>query len=255
MRALSHLRFDSLLDVGSAEGYNAHIAGELFDVKVKCCDLSEEACKRVEEIFHIETIPADVHDLPFDNDQFDVVLCSETLEHVTDLSKAVDEVMRVARKAVVITVPHEPGEATDKNIEEGIPHGHIHRFDLESFGFLRSAGCQILSRKMFTPLLEIPFVLAEAIPREYRKDMKYPKIFVDIGSACVPILRRLFGKRTVAFLMRLDGFVCKFTSRYDGILFIILKDTSASTDEQILNVSAHQIIEFAVPYHYLNKNV
>ena len=35
MKALSHLRFDSLLDVGSAEGYEAYIVKKLFNVNVK----------------------------------------------------------------------------------------------------------------------------------------------------------------------------------------------------------------------------
>lgn len=254
MRALSHLRFDSLLDVGSAEGYKAYIAKKLFNVKGKCCDLSEEACKRAEEIFYIESTPADIHDLPFKNNEFDVVLCSETLEHVADLHKAVDELLRVAGKAVVITVPHEPKEVIDKNIKEEIPHGHIHSFDLESFNFLKSEGCHILSRRIISPLLEIPSVLIEAMPREYHKNMKYPKIFIDIYNTCVPILRKLFGKTTAAFLIRLDDFVLKFTSSYNAILFIILKDNSANRKEQILNISAYRIINFAVPYHYLKKN-
>jgi hypothetical protein len=32
MKALLQLKFNSLLDVGEAEGYKAHIAREIFDV-------------------------------------------------------------------------------------------------------------------------------------------------------------------------------------------------------------------------------
>lgn len=35
MRTLSHLKFDSLLDVGDAEVYKAYIAKQLFDIKAK----------------------------------------------------------------------------------------------------------------------------------------------------------------------------------------------------------------------------
>lgn len=52
-------------------------------------------------------------------------MCSETLEHVADWHKAMDELLRVASKTVVITVPHQPKEVVDKHIEEEIPHGHI----------------------------------------------------------------------------------------------------------------------------------
>ncbi|GAF87172.1 unnamed protein product, partial [marine sediment metagenome] len=202
----------------------------------------------------IESTPADIHDLPFKNNEFDVVLCSETLEHVADLHKAIGELLRVAGKAVVITVPHQPKEVIDKNIEEEIPHGHIHSFDLESFNFLNSATYHILSSRMKSPLLRIPNVLIGAMPREYHKNMKYPKIFIDIYNACVPILRKLFGKKTTAFLMWLNLFFCKFTSSYNNILFIILKDNDAYIKEPILNIPAYRIINFSVPYHYLKKN-
>lgn len=258
MKALSHLKFDSLLDVGAAEGYKAYVAKELFDVKVKCCDLSEEACKRAHEIFGLESTSADIHDLPFKNNEFDVVLCSETLEHVADLQRAIDELLRVASKAVVITVPHEPKDVVDKNIREEIPHGHIHGFDLESFDFVKSAGCRILNRRMISPLLfsripSVPVVI-EPMRREYHKSMRYPKIFIDIYNACVPVLRKLFGKRTAAFLIQLDDFVCRFTSSHNAILFVILKDDSAKTKKQIPNLLARRIISCRVPYHYLKKN-
>lgn len=255
MKALSHLRFNSLLDVGAAEGYKAYIANRLFGVKVKCCDLSEESCNRAEEIFNIDSTPADIHDLPFKNSEFDVILCSETLEHVTDLHKSIDELLRVASKAVIITVPHESEKVVDKNIEEDIPHAHIHSFDLDHFNFLKSDGYNVLSRKMISSLLSIPaLVLTEGRRREYHEKMKYPKMFIDIYNACVPIFRNLFGKRTAAFLIRLDDHIPKLASSYNAILYIILKDDRCYTEKEIVNVSASRIIDFAVPYHYLKKD-
>jgi hypothetical protein len=70
----------------------------------------------------------------------------------------------------------------------------------------------------------------------------------------VPILRKLFGKRVAAFLIGLDDFLCRFTPVYNAIVFVILKDASYYTKEEILNISAYQIISFAVPYHYLKRN-
>jgi ubiquinone/menaquinone biosynthesis C-methylase UbiE len=253
MKALSHLKFDSLLDVGAAEGYKAYIANKLFGVKVKCCDLSEEACKRAKGIFNIGSTSADIHELPFENNEFDVILCSETLEHVVDLHKSINELLRVARKAVIITVPHEPREIIVKNAKTEIPHAHIHSLDLESFNFLELDGHQVISEKMISPLLRFPTVLAEAIPREYHNKKKYPKILADIYNAGIPILNKIFGKKTAAFLIQMDDFVCKFTSSYTGILFIILKDRRCFTKEEISNISAYQIINFAVPYYYLEQ--
>jgi len=257
MKALSRLEFDSLLDVGGAEGYTAYIVKRLFNAKVRNSDLSEEACKRAGEIFDIESITADIHDLPFKNNEFDVVLCSETLEHVADLDRAIGELLKVASKAVVITVPYEPREVVDKNVEEQIPHGHLHHFDLKSFNFLQSYGHHILSRKMVSPLLMIHAVLMEAepIPEEYCEKMRLPEIFTDIYNASMPILRKLFGKKTAAFLIALDDFVCKFTPFHNTILFVVLKDNRCYRREEIPKISAYQIINLGVPYHYVEKSV
>jgi len=248
MRALSHLEFASLLDVGAAEGYKAFIAKKLFGMKVECSDLSETACKRAEELWGIDSIPADIHSLPFKNAEYDVVLCSETLEHIADLSKAVDELLRVASKAVVITVPHEPKYTIDKNIKERVPHGHIRSFDLESFNFLKLNGYGVYSKKMLSSLLRISRFLIGAMPLEHY-DGGYPKTLIDIYNSAVPLLVRVpFGKKAAVFLVRLDDFACKFSHR--GILFVILKDNKCWRNE-VPNISVYDIINFAVPYHYL----
>ncbi len=257
MKALSHLKFDSLLDAGSAEGYKAYIANRLFGVKVRCCDLSEEACKRAEEIFKIKSTPADIHELPFKNNEFDVILCSETLEHVTDLRKSINELLRVAKKAVIITVPHESQKFINKNIEEEVTHAHIHSFGLESLNFLVFNGYHVLSKKMISLLLRLPVfplaVLIEAMPRECREKRKYLKIFIELYNACIPILRKLFSKKITAFLIQLDDFICKFTPNYKAILFVILKDNKCYTKKETINISAYRIINFSVPYHYMKK--
>jgi len=41
----------------------------------------------------------------FRDDSVDTVVCMEVLEHVDDLKTAVDEILRVARRRVIITVP------------------------------------------------------------------------------------------------------------------------------------------------------
>lgn len=116
MKTLAHLRFSSLLDIGGAEGYKSAIAREIFGVQVQSCDLSNEACKRAKEIFNIEGQSVDIQRLPFKDNEFDVVLYSETLEHVPNLKEAIKELVRVCSKVVVITVPRESKEVIEKNI-------------------------------------------------------------------------------------------------------------------------------------------
>lgn len=59
-RVLSHLAFESLVDVGGAEGREAALAREIFGVEVASRDLSPEACRRASGVFGVEGVPADV---------------------------------------------------------------------------------------------------------------------------------------------------------------------------------------------------
>jgi 2-polyprenyl-3-methyl-5-hydroxy-6-metoxy-1,4-benzoquinol methylase len=49
-----------------------------------------------------------VQALPFAARSFDMVTCLEVLEHLADPAAAVRELARVARGAIVVSVPHEP---------------------------------------------------------------------------------------------------------------------------------------------------
>ena len=69
------------------------------------------------------------------------------MEHVPQLHEALYELIRVCRKAVVITTPHEAKEIIEENIRTNIPHAHIHSFDITSFDFLKDEGYTILTKK------------------------------------------------------------------------------------------------------------
>jgi SAM-dependent methyltransferase len=254
MKALSHLKFDSLLDAGAAEGYKAYITNKLFGAKVRCCDLSEEACRRAEEIFHLNATQADINNLPFVDSEFDVVLCSETLEHVANLNQSVNELLRVAGKAIIITVPHESHELVEKNIAEKITHAHIHRFDLESFNYLESEGYHVIVKKIGSPFLRIPCELVEATPKRNFEKSRLHKLF-EIYNKCLPFSKKKMGKKSVAFLNFLDEIVCNYTPYYSAVLYVILKDERCYTKERNLKISAGQVINIEVPLYYLKKQI
>jgi SAM-dependent methyltransferase len=249
MRALSHLRFSSFLDVGGAEGYKSALVRTIFDAKVRSADLSAEACARAKEIFGVEGEPIDIHNLPYADDQFDVVLCSETLEHVPDIVKAAKELLRVSRKALVITVPREPVEAVEKNIRERIPHAHIHALDADSFDFLRPNSVRVITRKYHYYFLKFAAEIVDAVKSEEAKD--YPALIERVYSFLLPVFRFLFGRRSAGFLIWLDDFIANRLSSYGGMCFIILKDQDCYSEHPEKIVTAQQIINFNVPFHYL----
>jgi SAM-dependent methyltransferase len=253
MKALSHIKFNSFLDAGGGEGYTAWIVRELFNVKVKHSDLSEEACMRSNEIFNIESHPADIHELPFNDGEFDVVLCSETLEHVTDLQPAIDELLRVANKAVIITAPHEDSNLIERNIKIKTPHAHIRTFTIDDFNFLKLKGLDVRQKRMLYPLLNIPTILVEATPVKYRKTMRHSKSIVDLYNNFVSVLRVIFGKNATSFIIRIDDALCNLRVPYNGIIFILLKDSSFYHEKELRKISVREILNFSVPYHYLGK--
>lgn len=51
---------------------------------------------------------ADAHRLPFPDDQFDVVVAAEVLEHLPDPVRGLQELARVGRSHLVLSVPREP---------------------------------------------------------------------------------------------------------------------------------------------------
>jgi SAM-dependent methyltransferase len=80
---------------------------------------------------------ADILRLPFKERVFDVVACSEVIEHITQYHEALKELRRVTAGYCVITVPYEPFFSifrflSGKNVLRGGKHPeHVNRFTKE----------------------------------------------------------------------------------------------------------------------------
>jgi len=91
----------SVLDVGCGSG---GVINSLPHAKRVGVDISREALKHVKT----EKVLAAANNLPFGEKSFDMVICSEVLEHLEDdeFSDALQEIERVAKNYVLITVPN-----------------------------------------------------------------------------------------------------------------------------------------------------
>lgn len=101
----------TVLDAGCGEGFVTHaLARKNPDLHLTGMDLSAEAVAYAEQHFGdlARFRTGNLYKLPFSDNSFDVVLCSEVLEHLEDTDRAVAELKRVARQYVLITVPREP---------------------------------------------------------------------------------------------------------------------------------------------------
>ena len=55
----------------------------------------------------IEYVAAKIEDLPFEDGEFDTVICTHVIEHVLDYRAAIAELRRIAARRVIIIVPRE----------------------------------------------------------------------------------------------------------------------------------------------------
>lgn len=96
----------SVCDVGCGTG---HLLRKLHQkrpelTKLTGVDLVIEGTQASEDL---EFIAAKVEDLPFEDNEFDTVICTHVIEHILDYRRAITELRRIARKRLIIIVPRE----------------------------------------------------------------------------------------------------------------------------------------------------
>jgi ubiquinone/menaquinone biosynthesis C-methylase UbiE len=103
-------RPERLLDVGSGRGI---ISLELHDIvkEIHGIEYSEKNLSEANQ-FRQETGKGNVHfyradgkKLPFEDNYFDMVICSQVLEHIENPREVVKEIMRVSKNKVLVDVP------------------------------------------------------------------------------------------------------------------------------------------------------
>ena len=147
LQEISMLDAESVLDVGGAEGVVAHFATAFLGVPGFSADLSLEACRRAFDLFGVDSAAISSHRLPFADDAFDVVVCSEVLEHVEFPAETLAELDRVARRAVIVTtmeIEHDR-DAIAKYIFQrcGFPHSERNLFHPEDLRSVFGANTRV----------------------------------------------------------------------------------------------------------------
>ncbi len=103
LRWIEALEPASLADLGAAEGYIANLVRLRCGCPTLCIDLSLEACRRAAELHRQPTVASPLQSIPLADDSVDVVLLSEVFEHLENPLQVIREMVRVARRYIVIT--------------------------------------------------------------------------------------------------------------------------------------------------------
>ena len=94
----------TILDVGCGKGY---LLGKIMESNpgVQCCgaDIAPPSHRDMPIKIH----EADIINLPFPDHSFDMVICTHNLEHIREPQKALGELIRVAKRRLIIVVPRE----------------------------------------------------------------------------------------------------------------------------------------------------
>lgn len=98
-----------VLDAGCGDGVLSVMLAEKGAIVVGT-DISEpniDAAKKiaVAQGLNIDFRVADIENLPFENNEFDIVVSSHVLEHIPDFDKGLLEIMRVTKSTAVIAIP------------------------------------------------------------------------------------------------------------------------------------------------------
>jgi len=100
---------ESVLDAGCGEGETLARLADGLPRRIAAVDVRQDCVEFVRNrLPWADASCQNVCELEFPDDAFDLVLCLEVLEHLDAPAGALSELFRVARRDVVLSVPHEP---------------------------------------------------------------------------------------------------------------------------------------------------
>lgn len=123
---LANLSGNKILDAGCGRGFLVQQIKNSGDYDVTGIDIHIDETMRA-KLSSIHFQPCFIDKLPFQDKSFDTVVCTHTLEHVTNIQDSLRELRRVAKSRLIIVVPMEREYKYSFNL-------HVHFFPyLHSF--------------------------------------------------------------------------------------------------------------------------
>lgn len=160
VKTIRPLNIDSVLDVGCGEGFTlARLQKEKIGKSFEGIEYDESAIELGKKLYpRLEITKGDIYKLPFKDNSFDLVVCTEVLEHLEHPKKAYKELIRVSKKYILLSVPNEPFFTWQRLVRfQNIFHlgahpEHIQHWTIPAFTkFIHVRGVKLITRKFPIP--------------------------------------------------------------------------------------------------------
>lgn len=161
LKMAEKIKFASFLDVGCAEGFYLKLLSPSTLRSKEICvvglDIAKSyLAKAKRKAPTALLVLGDAHKLPFKEGSFDLVLCSEVLEHVLNPGSVLKELVRVSRKYLILTAAGENlfhflikklGLIKAEDPYAYFGHGHIHEMSIYEtlIPLAKQLGCKCLN--------------------------------------------------------------------------------------------------------------
>jgi ubiquinone/menaquinone biosynthesis C-methylase UbiE len=157
----------SVLEVGCGEGELANYLLQHSAERPQCFEASDLSL----DVISAESDPlikyreSSIYELPYSENSFDLVVCSEVLEHLEYPQRGLAEIARVAEKGVLLSTPWEPvwrllNLARGKYVMNfGNTPGHIQHFSRQELIKLAQTHLEVVNKR--TPL---PWTIILGVP-------------------------------------------------------------------------------------------
>jgi SAM-dependent methyltransferase len=190
----------TFLDLGCGSGEYLSFAGEFVNY-THGLDISNHYLRRCKSRKGAALILGEFTKLPFQEQTFDCVLCSEVLEHIECHETAILELLRVSRKSILISTPNQGifrllmravMETKLAKIDAKVGHVNIVRFS-ELIARLISKEWQVsvsLTTNVTPPILDLVRFPRIAAPLVEVFEGFLNRLLPTMGSITVILLKR-----------------------------------------------------------------
>lgn len=151
-----------ILEAGCGEGYVTAFLNYKFGStsSIEAFDISEKVIEEAKkQNNHITFWVGDIYQIsPASQNKYDLLVCSEVLEHLEEPERALKELLRVCKGYLILSVPREPiwrflNMLRGKYIRDfGNTPGHVQHWSAGNFKrFVEENGCNIIMVKKPLP--------------------------------------------------------------------------------------------------------